>query len=311
MKIRFSNVNFSSRSGPNTFAYRLAHQFSLDGHEIADVTDYDVALAMIEPNEKLLPNKPLVQRLDGIWFSPAEYETRNTTIKACYDHADAIVFQSSFNAQQITTWWGTPKLYSVIPNGINLERMTTSEPGFWQLRKEYTTIFVASANWHRQKRLSENIRFYKHMRAYMPNSCLVVLGANPDCEVADPHIFYTGSMPHETCLKLYAVADWMIHLSWLDHCPNVVVEALSQGTPVICASDGGTKELVKNNGIVIDETEKYDFTLRDYDNPPMLPADFGGLTSLPKISVEPDYLDIKIAAKNYVKLFEEVINAHK
>ena len=278
------------------------------GHTVADVQDYDVALCMIEPGGPLRVDRPIVQRLDGIWFKPDEFHWRNKSIKACYDVADGIVFQSLFNAQQITTWWGEPKSFYVIPNGIDLTRMTTSEPGFWKLRNEYQTIFVCAANWHKQKRLSENIRFFKYIREHLPGkSCLVVLGAGPDCVVADPHIFYTGSLPHEMCLKLYALSDWMIHLAWLDHCPNVVVECLSQGTPVICPSDGGTRELVGINGIVIDEASEYNMSLRDYDNPPKLPDDFGGLKVLPKIEVNPNYLDIKIAAEKYIKVFEKVI----
>jgi glycosyltransferase involved in cell wall biosynthesis len=55
-----------------------------------------------------------------------------------------------------------------------------------------------------------------------------------------------------TC-KVFAVADWMIHLAWADHCPNVVVEALSQGTPIICGEVGGTKEMIAHGayGVVL------------------------------------------------------------
>ena len=44
MKILFSNVNFGSRTGPNTFAMRLALQLGNMGHIIADPNDYDVEL---------------------------------------------------------------------------------------------------------------------------------------------------------------------------------------------------------------------------------------------------------------------------
>ena len=53
------------------------------------------------------------------------------------------------------------------------------------------------------------------------------------------------------------MADAMIHLAWLDWCPNTVVEALSCGTPVLCSHNGGTKELVKNEGVVIQLEEDY------------------------------------------------------
>ena len=49
----------------------------------------------------------------------------------------------------------------------------------------------------------------------------------------------------------------MIHLAWLDWCPNTVVEGLCCGLPVLCSSNGGTKELVKNDGVVIQIEDDY------------------------------------------------------
>ena len=38
-----------------------------------------------------------------------------------------------------------------------------------------------------------------------------------------------------------------------DWCPNMVVSALADRVPVICSNFGGTKELVRKNGIIINE----------------------------------------------------------
>ena len=62
----------------------------------------------------------------------------------------------------------------------------------------------------------------------------------------------------------------MLHTAWLDHCPNTVVESLSQGTPVICSEHGGTKELIQEFGIILKESQEYNFELTDYDNPPRI-----------------------------------------
>ena len=49
----------------------------------------------------------------------------------------------------------------------------------------------------------------------------------------------------------------MIHLAWLDWCPNTVVEALACGLPVLCSHNGGTRELVKENGVILELEEDY------------------------------------------------------
>ena len=63
-------------------------------------------------------------------------------------------------------------------------------------------------------------------------------------------------------------ANAFIHLAWLDHCPNTVVEALCCGLPVLCTHNGGTKEIVRDNGIIIKCEEDYDFKKIALYNPP-------------------------------------------
>ena len=82
MKIHFSNVNFSSNSGPNSFAHRLANQLTKMGHEIVGPdTLYETMLVFIEPSTTPKPGARIVHRLDGIWFKPDQFETHNKLIK--------------------------------------------------------------------------------------------------------------------------------------------------------------------------------------------------------------------------------------
>jgi glycosyltransferase involved in cell wall biosynthesis len=241
------------------------------GHEVElyDGRNADVSIIFIEPSGNPLAKK-VVQRLDGIWFSPSEFETKNSKIKSLYQRADGVIWQSEFDKGMITNWWGNPKSGTVIRNGINTPEIKKFQiPALEQIRQQYEMLFVCSANWHPQKRLMTNVELYKHLRSFYSSAALIVLGSNPT-KVADPHIFYAGSQPHEVCLEIFSASNWMLHTAWLDHCPNTVVEALSQGTPVICSEHGGTKELVQGYGIVLKENSKYNFELTDYDNPPIL-----------------------------------------
>ena len=296
MRIHFSNVNFSSRTGPNTFAYRLASKLAERGHHIVDANEnYDTFLAFIEPASMPLPSSRFIQRLDGIWFKPEQFHTHNVGIKWAYENAHHVVWQSEFDRGMTEHHWGE-KEGTVIHNGIDLKQ--SEKRLFLNKTDFYGRTFVCSANWHPQKRLAENVRLYRKIRK--PGDCLLVLGNNPDCTL-DPsnNELYFGSLSHEECLHVYKSADWMIHLAWLDHCPNVVVEALSQGCPVICASTGGTKELVNGRGIIIKD-KPYNFELTDYDNPPSL--DFEGF-DLPAGLLRPTFeipdLDINFVADRY------------
>ena len=316
MKIHFDGVDFNTSTGPNVFANRLARKLFETGHElVAAGPQADVSLVFIERTGTPLAKK-VVQRLDGIWFCPKDFHTKNVGIKRTYLSSDAVVWQSEFDMRMTTHWFGPPTgadLSRVIHNGIDVEPLKQlTIPALIKLRSDYKRVYVCSANWHPQKRLHDNVRLYKKLREFEPSSCLVILGNNPDVMIADPHIFYAGSQPPEVYNEVYAAADWMLHLAWADHCPNVVVEALAQGTPVVCSDTGGTKELVGSYGLVIpDMGSQYNYTLYDYDVPPLV--DLNGLTQMPT-RIELSYagvkerIDINDTCKRYVQLFTSVLS---
>ena len=106
------------------------------------------------------------------------------------------------------------------------------------------------------------------------------------------------------------VSDFMIHLAWLDHCPNVVVEALMSSCPVICTNSGGTKELVKNNGIILDDSI-WDWEPHNLYDPPKLDMNkcverFKGQSNISSFD-RTDDLHIDIIADKYLDFFKRVM----
>jgi glycosyltransferase involved in cell wall biosynthesis len=321
VKIHFDGVNLNSSSGPNTFASRLAKKLFEMGHACQfDGKDADVSLVFIEPSG--MPLAPcVVQRLDGIWFRPQDFLTKNVGIKGLYEKAGAVVFQSLFDYDMVIKHWGTPGAgpqgfrtarSTIIGNGIELSPVKElTIPRLIEMRAAYDQIFVCSSNWHAQKRLVANVQLFDHLRnVQFPNSCLIVIGDHPDHRATGPHVFYAGGVGPETYMQIYSAANWMLHLAWADHCPNVVIEALSQGTPVVCSEVGGTKELIGHGayGMVLKENEPYDFELYDYDNPPTI--DVSQVTSLPTRH-QLDYagipnIDINHVASRYIELFNSL-----
>lgn len=311
MKIFFDNVQWGSLTGPNTFAKRLADELLSRGHVLADRDDYDVALAFIEPRSLDL-KKPWVQRLDGIWFKPNEFYTKNVSIKAAYERADAVIFQSEFDRNMVEHWWNTRDHSHVILNGAQENTLEVTSEALISLRERFEKIFVCSANWHPQKRLNTNMDVFHHiLHNISADSCIIVMGSNPDVIVKNPRVMYTNSVPYEIYMQVYKVADCMIHCAWLDHSPNTVVESLVSGCPVLCTSEGGTRELVGNFGTVLSDRETYSYSLVDYDQPPSV--DVSQLKSLPnKMSLVRDVdVSIKRCADQYESVLESLLERVK
>jgi hypothetical protein len=309
LKIAF-NLAYSEGTGPSTFATRLGVALEDRGHALVDPHDRpDVDLVFIEPVRPYAPGAAVIQRLDGIWFKPNEIQARNVGIRHCYHSAKAVIWQSEFDKKMALKWLGIPQAGVVIHNGISLDpvKELTIEP-LIKLRNTYEKMFVCSSNWHPQKRLKSNIELYTYAREkFYKNSCLIVLGSTPDKMVADPHIFYAGWQRPEVTREIYAASNWMIHLAWLDHCPNVVCEALAQATRVIHSSSGGTCELVKGNGTMLLENDVYGFVPADYDDPPAI--DITQITEpFSEEKFEPGVeLGIQHVAEQYEKLMLSVV----
>jgi len=110
-----------------------------------------------------------------------------------------------------------------------------------------------------------------------------------------------GQKSHAECLSIYKAADYLIHLAYMDHCPNVVIEALACNLPVICADSGGTKEIVKDSGIIIPENREYNFELFDFDEP--WDIDLFNF-KLKDISVDSSHLHIEDVAQQYLEVMK-------
>jgi glycosyltransferase involved in cell wall biosynthesis len=326
MKIYFDNVNFASRSGPNTFAIRLAKQLHLMGHDpFVSNEDYDIAIVFIQPTSYLNLKKPFVQRCDGIWSKKENFQQNNSGIKWTYDHANAVVIQSRFDFEFIKKHFGWQKQeIRIIGNGIDFQEIIDANKkntlSLKTLRSNYNQILVASSNWHPQKRLDVNYELFKHIRQQNiknDNTCLIVMGSNahlPEDKTIRPHVFMTGDREHEDCLQIYSQSDYMLHMCFGDHMPNTVCEAVACGLPIICSNVGGTKEIIYTHagdyGFKIKEKENFKFDLFDYDFPPQIDVtQFKGFD--PKFdqykNEAQQRLDIKLIAKQYEQLLLSLI----
>lgn len=308
MKIHIDNVNVLAQTGPNVFALRLAKGLFEAGHEVVfdNGVSADVSLVFIEPSGAPLAPK-IVQRLDGIWSKPGSFNEANFKIKRLYDLSDGVVFQSMFDRQFIEHNWGVhKKISATIHNGINVDKVTSfSHAELASLRNSYDLVFVSSANWHPQKRLRANTELFLHLRDIVKKKCCyIVLGSNPNYIISDVDVFYTGTVAEKTYLEIYSMADWMLHLSWRDHCPNTNIECLSQGTPIICSKDSGSAELINGYGIVVSEQQANDLKPFDYDNPPIIDISVVKSLTKPNIAHLPNVSMTNCAAQ-YITILEQ------
>ena len=309
MKVFTHNFNPNSNSGPNKFTRTLfSHLTNNKNITLSSQDDADVEFCVIE--QQVHKVKPMVLRLDGIYFnSEQEFNQQNAPIKFAYNNADAVIFQSKFNKRLTETWFGPHKNGNVIHNAadtgfINHPLIIEGYKNAkwpWPEEKE---VWSCAASWRPHKRLKDDVRYFLE---FAPSNSVFAIAGGLHMDEAKEYlamsdrIYYLGELSYQNLVCLYQRSSTFVHLAYLDHCPNVVVDAQAAGCRIICSSTGGTHEVV-DNGIIILEDE-WDFKPCELYNPPKM--DF---SKTKEIAIHRDFIDIKTNKK--VSRFEQCANAY-
>jgi len=258
MKIFTHNFNPKSNSGPNKFSRTLFNSLAKnkDVSIVSNQSDADVEFCLIQQQARKI--KPMVLRLDGIWFnSEQDHEQQNAPIKFAYQNADAVIFQSNFNKKLTESWFGKRVNSTVIHNAADINLIRSANSHYWDKKfGKDTEVWSCASNWRPHKRLKDNVRYFLD---FAPRDAVFAIAGGIHMDEAkeilkiDKRIFLMGDLDYMSLLSLYKKSSTFIHLAYLDHCPNVVVDAQAAGCNIICSSSGGTKEIVEKGSIVIED----------------------------------------------------------
>jgi len=291
MRILFENVNFGSRSGPNGFGLKLARQLVSAGNEIVS-SDPDVCLSFIQSSNAF---NPTVLRLDGIYFNSAQnWEEMNEPIKRSYDKSQAIIVQSRFDRDLIFNFFGNREDVHVISNGTDLFLIEKIEKLKQLDDIPREKIWMCASSWRPHKRLHDNIRLFQEKAD--KDSILLVAGENSASfigSVRDERIKILGDLTWEQMISCLKCAGNFVHLAWLDHCPNVVVDAKACGCKLHISNSGGTPEITDNEDFLYEDSD-FSFSPVELYNPPKMSLREVKINNLKKVDVS-----ISTAAQKY------------
>ena len=271
MKIFTHNFNPRSNSGPNKFTRQLfrtllkSKQITLTDSQ----SNADVEFCLIQQQTQKV--KPMVLRLDGIYFnSDQNFNQQNEPISFSYNNADAVIFQSGFNKKLTERWFGPHKNSHVVHNAADLEMISKADSNYFdKIFKKDTEVWSCASSWRPHKRLKDNVEYFLE---YAPKEAIFAIAGGLHMDEAkeilskDKRIYALGELDYMSLLSLYKRSKTFVHLSYLDHCPNVVVDAQAAGCHIVCSSSGGTKEIVTKGTIIKEDDWDYS-PIRLYDPP--------------------------------------------
>lgn len=266
MNILFDNVDINSSSGPNSFGKLLMQELRNKGHKVDLFLDNpDVQLSFIMAHQKVAK---MALRLDGIYFNTSQdWKQLNIPIYQSYNDADLIIFQSEFNRKLTEVFFGQSKKSIIINNGTCFESISNISPVDNTVLNNFSEVWSCASSWRPHKRLKDNINYFLENAPI--DACMIVAGENVDYNITHPRILYAGQLSWSQCIAIYKKSTTFVHLAFLDHCPNVVVDANASGCKLIVASSGGTKEIAGINATIIKDLD-WDMKPLDLYTPPKL-----------------------------------------
>jgi glycosyltransferase involved in cell wall biosynthesis len=116
-------------------------------------------------------------------------------------------------------------------------------------------------------------------------------------------------------ISIMKACDYQIHLCHIDSCPNSVIEGLACGLNVLCTNLGGTPEIVKDNGVILDVDKFWNARYLNKNNLDTLPLSTvsNGIKKIIRLRKKNDtsFLDINRVAIKYKEVIEKVVNRRK
>jgi glycosyltransferase involved in cell wall biosynthesis len=278
----------------------------------SDPSKFDIELAFIRSKNK--GEKPTVLRVDGCYYRKKDLSKNDDIIKSI-NNAAYVIFQSNFSAEMCKRIMKVePKNCSIIYNGIDLEFINSIKPD----KTVEPGSFVACSNtWKRRPNKRAMSTLSGFLKAGVDRHLYIIGKYHNEWKnevYKHPKIHFCGQKDAKEVLPIIKACDYQIHLCHIDSCPNAVIEGLACGLNVLCTNLGGTREIVGDNGIVLD-VDKWDFkplsetAFESLDN--LNSNDVAeGIHKLMKITERTNRLDLDIKGKSqqYVQVLLKVSN---
>jgi len=191
--------------------------------------------------------KRLVYRADGFRVLYANMgRNKSDCVQAgCLQIADHVIFQNEFTLRiaRSRDVGFLKNNYSIIHNGVNQQLFRFKQSGFWDGKRK---LRVFCCNW--SKNLNKGYRELAQF-SQLPGVEVYFCGNWPTHQIDAQNVTLIPPKPQKELALEYPKYDVFLHVSKYDSCPNVCLEALSCGLPIIYHATSGIEEVAGDCGI--------------------------------------------------------------
>jgi len=193
----------------------------------------------------------------------SQYPSRRFFIKLALKMADFNISVSEELKQKTISLGSSPEKSISIMNGVNGKLFTPSNKK--NIRNKLNlptdkTLFLYAGNFNVEKGLEVLLRAFSLIHHENPEARLVIVGSGPlenhinlvvsELNIADKLLF-VGRVDHKDIADYLSAVDFLCLPSLREGCPNIVLESLSSGTPVLASRVGAVPEMLASEDQVL------------------------------------------------------------
>lgn len=307
------STNKKGNSGLLKFLKELTNYWSANNFDIKVVDSKDKAdIHLIFALGDLKKHCKNIIRIDGVYYDKDRINLNNS-IKKNIQLSHGVIYQSQWSKIFAENMLAVSNKNNVIIyNGVDQKKYINKRlANIWNFEK----TFVSCANWRKNKRPEAIAQAFLLLKSQIKkNIGLVFIGDGEINKVKDSNIIYLGNLDYKNLVNTYQMCDFMCHICHLDACPNSVIEGLSCGLPVVCNNIGGTPEIVRDSGIVVQLDSKFNFM--PISNMNIVSSSSVNLHKLKEgmlqcfnreWNIQRTDLDISVSAIQYYKFFQRIL----
>jgi glycosyltransferase involved in cell wall biosynthesis len=194
----------------------------------------------------------------------AELPARRGQIAGALQRADAVIAVSRALADRAVALGVEPSRVHTIYNGVDAERFSpgSREDARRRLRLDAGRLVLYVGNLKVSKGCTDLLEAFPAVLERHPDAQLAYVGEGADrgtmvqrlesLGITD-RVRLVGSIPHDDLAGWFRAADLLCLPSHAEGVPNVVLEAMASGTPVVATRVGGIPEVVPGHaGILVE-----------------------------------------------------------
>ena len=187
--------------------------------------------------------------------------------------ADASIGVCSALVDVLRGWSIDPARLHVMRNGVDLERFrpVPRREARAQLRRSGEPLLLSVGNLKVGKGHHILIEALAMLKVRQPKARLLIVGEGPEHTSllamaarlgVQRDVHFAGAVENADLYLWYSAADVLLLASSSEGWPNVLLEAMACGTPVVATRVGGTQEVVTNNlvGRLVQKRNASDFS---------------------------------------------------